>query len=84
MQHHFDIEIAEEYGVLEAILLNHFQFWDAKNRANNNGYHDGSYWTYNSAKAFTVLFPYASEYQIRKALKHLEEKKIYFVVNHHI
>lgn len=82
MQHHFDVDIAVEYGVLESILLNHFQFWDAKNRANNVGYHDGRYWTYNSAKAFTLLFPYASEYQIRMALKHLEDAGLILTGNY--
>ena len=82
MQHIFDVDIAERYGMLEAILLNHFQFWDAKNRANGNGYHDGYYWTYNSAKAFRMLFPYASEYQIRKALKHLQDEDLILVGNY--
>ena len=74
MEHHFNVEIAERYGVLEAILLNHFEFWQAKNKANEKNLHDGHYWTYNSTKAFHELFPYASEYQIRNALKHLEEQ----------
>ena len=27
MHHSFDIDLAEAYGILEAILLNHFQHW---------------------------------------------------------
>ena len=60
MQHSFDVEIAKEYGVLEAILLNNLWFWVEKNRANNVNYYDGYYWTFNSTKAFNELFPYAS------------------------
>ena len=74
MEHHFDIKIAEQYGILEAILLNNFYFWIKKNEANNKNFYDGFYWTYNSIKAFHELFPYASENKIRNALKHLEEE----------
>ena len=71
MEHHFNVELAKEYGILEAIILNNLQHWIEKNRANGKNYHDGHYWTYNSAKAFSELFPYASQKQIRKALQNL-------------
>lgn len=71
MEHHFNVELAKEYGILEAVLLNNLQFWIEKNRANGTNFHDGNYWTYNSAKAFSELFPYASQKQIRKALQNL-------------
>lgn len=76
MQHHFDKDIAVEYGIIEAILLNNIQIWLEKNKANNVNYYDGSYWTYNSIKAFNTLFPYCSERQIQNALKHLKEENI--------
>ena len=71
MQHSFNVELAKEYGILEAVLLNHLWFWIKKNKANNTNYFDGNYWTYNSKKAFSELFPYASERQIDYALKKL-------------
>lgn len=71
MEHHFNVELAKEYGILETIILNNLQHWIEKNRANGKNYHDGHYWTYNSAKAFSELFPYASQKQIRKALQNL-------------
>ena len=71
MEHHFNVELAKEYGILEAVLLNNLQFWIEKNRANGTNFYDGNYWTYNSAKAFSELFPYASQKQIRKALQNL-------------
>lgn len=82
MQHHFDIELAERFGILEAILLNNFQFWFAKNKANGQGYRDGRYWTYNSVKAFNELFPYASEKKIRTALKHLIDEGVLMTGNY--
>lgn len=71
MQHSFNVEIAKKYGILEAVLLNHLWFWIKKNKANNTNYFDGNCWTYNSKKAFSELFPYASERQIDYALKKL-------------
>lgn len=76
MQHSFHIEIAKEYGILEAIIINNLFFWIEKNKANNVSYYDGTYWTYNSIKALNELFPYASERKISYALKHLEEEGI--------
>ena len=76
MQHSFHIEIAKEYGLLEAIIINNLFFWIEKNKANNVNYYDGTYWTYNSIKALNELFPYASERKISYALKHLEEEEI--------
>ena len=82
MQHSFNVELAKEYGILEAILLNHLWFWIKKNKANNTNYFDGSYWTFNSTKAFSELFPYASEKKIKYALKHLREEEIIKVGNY--
>lgn len=73
MQHHFDVELATRYGMLEAIILNNLEFWTARNEANGQHHHDGYYWTYNSTKALAELFPYVSQRQIQHALKHLRE-----------
>ena len=76
MQHSFDIDIAKEYGVLEAVLLNNLHYWIAKNQANETNFYDGTYWTYNSARAFGALFPYVTTRQINYALKHLQEEGV--------
>lgn len=82
MIHSFDSDIAKEYGILEAVLLNNIYFWIEKNRANEQNFFDGHYWTYNSTKAFSELFPYASEKQIKKALMHLREDGILLTGNY--
>lgn len=69
MQHSFDIGIAKKYGVQAAVILNHLYFWIEKNKANGANFYDGQYWTYNSKRAFTELFPYMTERQIDYALK---------------
>ena len=76
MTHKFNVEIAKEYGILEAVLIEHIYFWILKNIANNQNYYDGEYWTYNSVKAFADLFPYASQRQIHYALEKLKKKGI--------
>lgn len=76
MIHTFDVDIAVEYGMLEAVLVQHFQFWITKNQANETNFYNGFYWTYNSIKALCNLFPYASEKQLRSALKNLIDKGI--------
>lgn len=73
MNHAFDVDIAVKYGVPEAILIENFRFWIAKNKANGRHFHKGRYWTYNSSKAMTELFPYWSQDQIKRTLKRLED-----------
>ncbi|AFN39091.1 replication initiation protein [Burkholderia phage BcepMigl] len=76
MNHSFDIELAQRFGLHEAILIHNFQFWIAKNRANGRHLYDGHTWTYNSAKALAELLPYFSDRQIRRALDSLVEQGV--------
>lgn len=76
MTHCFDVDIATEYGVTEAILLNRLWFWIEKNRTEERNFFDGRYWTFNSRKALEELFPYLTERKIRNALNHLVEEDI--------
>ncbi len=82
MQHSFGVELAKEYGILEAILIQNIYFWIDKNKANKKHFYDGRYWTYNSRKAFSEMFPYASEKQIRRALEKLEKLNILITGNY--
>lgn len=82
MVHQFDIEVAQEYGVIEAVFISNFQYWIWQNKANNLHEHDGRTWTYNSMKAFGELFPYLSTQTIRTTLKHLTEKDILLTANY--
>ena len=71
MMHSFDIDVARKIGVKEAVILNNLYYWIEKNKANAKHFHDGYYWTYNSKKAFSELFPYLTERQIEYALDKL-------------
>lgn len=81
MEHSFNIDVAKEYGAFEAIILKFLYFWIQKNRANEKHFHDGRYWTYNSMNAFKELFPYMTENQIRRVLKHLESEGLMLTGN---
>ena len=72
MEHSFVIQDAEKYGVECAVLLKNMRFWLDKNLANGKHVKDGRVWTYNSVKAFSDLFPYLTEKQIRTRLEKLE------------
>lgn len=82
MEHSFDIILAEKYGILEAVIIKHFQFWLAKNKANGTHCHDGKYWTYNSIDAFQKLFPYVSCKTIRNAIGKLVKEGVLITGNY--
>lgn len=71
MQHHFSVEVAVEYGINSAIMLEHFYYWQKQNEVNEQNYINGRYWTYNSVKAFQKWYPYLTLKQIRTAIQKL-------------
>lgn len=74
MEHHFDVDVAEQYWIEEAIILYNLKYWLIKNIANEVNLYDWYYWTYNSTKAFSKIFPYMSEKKISRILLDLEDK----------
>lgn len=71
MEHHFNVEVAKEVGVNAAVIMNNIVFWIQKNISDGNCIHDGKFWTYSTAKAMSVIFPYLTEKQIRTAIEKL-------------
>lgn len=71
MKHVFDIDIARQYGVNAAILLENIGYWIKRNEANRINFYDGNYWTFNSRRAYGEMFPYMSERQIETAFRKL-------------
>lgn len=70
----FDTEVALDVGIKAAILYKNIQHWCEHNKTNDQNFHDGLYWTFNSARAFKEQFPYLTEKQIRTSLETLEGK----------
>ena len=81
MYHSFDIDIAEKYGIAEAIFLCNIAFWVKQNALNGHNYFEGKYWTYNSLAAFKGLFCYMSEWTIKKAIKNLKDSGLILTGN---
>lgn len=73
IKHSFSVDLAKIYGIEEAIILDNIAYWVYINKANENNYNDGKYWTYNSAKALSQIFIYMSEKKIQRLLARLEE-----------
>lgn len=73
MTYTFDTDIAQRFGINEAILIQNLVYWIRKNEANDKHFHDGRYWTYNSAEAFAQLFPFWTVNQVRRLLSRLTE-----------
>ena len=76
MLHYFDTETACAYGVTEAILLNHFAYWIARNREAGRNFREGRTWTHCTMKELGQVFPYLTKGQIRHALEGLREKGV--------
>lgn len=70
--HSFSVDVACRVGVNAAIILGNIKHWCKKNKANGKHLHDGLYWSYNSIKAFSELYPYLGKGAIDNALKKLE------------
>ena len=74
MNHSFNVEIAQKYGIEKAVLLENFYFWIKKNKANKRNLHEGKVYTYNTAEAFAELFPYIKERKIAQILREMENE----------
>ncbi len=63
--HAFNQIFAARYGVHEAILIAHFQYWIIHNQRNGYNFKAGRTWTYQTRKEIASHFPYFSERQVR-------------------
>jgi len=82
MNYQFNIELATQYGVDEAIVLHNIIFWLRKNKSNKQNFHDGRTWTYNSASAYEKLFPFWKSRKIARVLKSLEDRGVLLAGNY--
>jgi len=80
--HSFSIEEAQEHGVEKAVILYNFRFWLTKNQANSKNIVDGYVWTFNSAKALELIFPYLNAKKIARLIKELELAGALITGNH--
>lgn len=72
MTHFFDVEIAKQYGIEKAVLLQNFYYWTEKNKANGVNIHGGRAYTFNTSEALAQLFPYLKPRKIAELLRQME------------
>lgn len=78
----FEIEVAEKYGLNEAVMLELFQHWITKNKANNRHEYEGRTWAYSSAKALTKIFPCWSQRQVNRIIESLKTQGVIVIGKH--
>ena len=74
MQHHFDTEIAKEYGVNIAIFLDNMAFWTRTNASNKQNLHEDRYWSYGTPEFFANYFPYWKPRLIKDIIKKCKDE----------
>jgi hypothetical protein len=74
--HSFDIQLATEYGIEEAIIIHHFQHWINHNKTLGKNFINGRTWSYQTRKEIAAWFPYLTEKQVRTITDNLEEKGV--------
>lgn len=57
-------------------------YWIKENEANERHFYDGTYWTFNSRRAYKELFPYLSERQIDTAFRKLIDDGVLITGNY--
>lgn len=75
VHHSFDINVAQEYGVREAILIHHFQHWIRHNKETKKNFYEGRTWSYQTLDEIAAWFPYLSKSEVFDLLERLCEGK---------
>jgi len=81
-QHHFNVQFAEKYGLREAIILNHIDFWLSININNTEQSvyfpetYPSRYWVYFKPEAIEKHFPYFSSRKFTAAANNLVEANV--------
>lgn len=79
--YHFRVSDAVEYGVEEAIILNNFRFSIDGHRANGTHFYEGRWWTFDSVRAYCLLYPFWTTRQMCRIIKSLIDQKVIMTGN---
>lgn len=69
--HSFDTDLADDYGIEEAIVIHHFQHWISYNKRRNKNFIENHWWSYQTIKDIADWFSYWTEDQVRNILDRL-------------
>ena len=76
-QHHsFDVSLAVEYGIEEAILIHHFQYWIEFNMRCGKNEYDGRTWTYQTLEEIANHFDYLSKDKVKRTIQSLVDQDV--------
>lgn len=77
LHHSFSADHAYKYGIEEAIIIQHLQFWISKNLAENKNYYDGKTWTYfTQSDCLKYFYYFKDRYKIGRIFKSLESQGV--------
>lgn len=74
--HTFDIKLAREFGIEEALLIHHFQYWIGLNKKRKKAFQEGRTWTFQTYQEIADHFPYLSYAKVRHAIDNLVKHNI--------
>lgn len=73
MIHSLDTNVAEDVGVIPALIFNSVGYWVNDHVVRGTNLHDGRHWVYNSVSEWMKFFPYLTKSQIERALQKLRD-----------
>ena len=74
--HTFDIKLAREFGIEEALLIHHFQYWIGINKKRKKAFQEDRTWTFQTYQEIADHFPYLSYAKVRHAIDNLVKSNI--------
>ena len=81
--HSFDVGIATDVGINEAIVFNHIFYWIRYNYMKKQNFHEEKTWMFESFQEISDYLGYFSLDQVRRAIEKLVEKGYLIVGNFH-
>lgn len=74
LEHHFPPLIAEKYGVNAAIFLRDIYHWCETNQNNEENFHEGRWWTYQTINGLCRRHTYWTKNQMEHIIRTCKEK----------
>ncbi len=76
INHSFDIYLAKEHSIEEAILIHHFLFWVHKNMRMKKNLKEGRTWVYQTLDEIASHYPYMNKDSVHRYIDKLCKKGI--------
>jgi len=77
----FDVVLATEYGITEALLIRHFQHWIRINQKNSKNFRENRTWTFQTIQQIADHFPFLNYEKVKYAVEKLVKKGVILIGN---